>query len=66
MGRVKTKGLVAQTILAKIFGTKESSPVKLNRAGKGQNLLLLVFSLLLPKFNFRKGDWTLDYVSTLS
>ena len=27
-------------------------------------LLLRVFWLLLPKFNFWKGDWTLGYIST--
>ena len=36
-----------------------------NRIEKsGEYLLLRVFSLLLPKFNFWKVDWALGYVST--
>ena len=31
---------------------------------KSWYLLLRVFGLLLPKFNFWKGDWALGYVST--
>ena len=38
--------------------------VKLDRARKVWYLLLRVFWLLLPKFNFWKGDWALGYVST--
>ena len=53
-----------QTILRKIFGTKQRNPVKLDRTKKVWYLLFYVFWLLLPKFNFWKGDWALGYVST--
>ena len=34
LGRIKIKHLLAQTILEKIFGTKWSSPAKLDRKRK--------------------------------
>ena len=52
------------TILGKVFGTKLRNPVKLYRTRKVWYLLFRVFWLLLPKFNFWKGDWVLGYVST--
>ena len=48
----------------KIFGTKQKNPVKLDCIRKVWYLLLRAFWLLLPKFNFWKGDWALGYVST--
>ena len=46
----------------KVFETKQRNPVKLDRTRKVWYLLLRVFWLLLPKFNFWKGNWA--YVST--
>ena len=57
--RVKTKILFAQTMLDKIFGTKWRNPVELDRTRTVWYLLLRVFLMLLPKFNFWKGDWGL-------
>ena len=59
LGRIIIKTLFAQTILGKIFAAEWESPVKLDRARKIWYLLLCVFWLLLPKFNFWKGDWAL-------
>ena len=53
------------TIRCKIFRTNPRNPVKLDRTRKVWYLLLRVFWLLLPKFNFWKEDWALDYVSTI-
>ena len=39
-------------ILDRVFGTGWRDPVKLDRARKALSLLLRVFWLLLPKFNF--------------
>ena len=50
LGWVRIKTLLAQTIPDKIFGTKWSNPVKLNRKRKVWYLLLRVFQLLLAKF----------------
>ena len=50
LGRVRIKNLLAQTIQDKIFGTKWSSPVKLDR------LFLRVFNLLFERSKFLKGD----------
>ena len=58
------KNFFSQTILDKTFGSKQRKSVKLDRSRKVWYLLLCVFRLLLPKFNFWKGDWTLGYVST--
>ena len=38
----------------------------MDKAGKVCCLLLWVFWLLLPKFNFWKGDWALDYIGHMS
>ena len=46
-----------------IWGGMES-PVKLDGARKVWYLLLRVFWLLLPGFNFWRGDWALGYVSS--
>ena len=43
---------------------KKRNPIKLDRTRKVWYLLLRVFCLLLPKFNFWNGDWALGYVST--
>ena len=43
LGRVWTKDLLAQTIPDKIFGTKWSNPVKLDRKRKVWYLFLPVF-----------------------
>ena len=43
LGRVKIKNLFAQTISDKIFGTKWSNPVKLDRKRKAWYLFLRVF-----------------------
>ena len=51
----------SSTILGKIFGAKWGNPVKLDRARKVWYLLLRVFWLLLPKFNFWRRDWALGY-----
>ena len=56
LGRVRTKYLLAQTIPKKIFGTKWSNPVKLDRKRKVWYLFLRVFQLLLAKSKFLKGD----------
>ena len=50
-------------ILGRVFGAKQRNPVKVNW-NKRVLSLLQVFSLLLPKFNFWKGNWALGYVST--
>ena len=52
------------TIPDKIFGTKWSNPVKLDRKRKVWYLLLRVFELLLVKCKFLKGGKALGYVST--
>ena len=41
------------------FERERRNPVKLERARKVWYLLLLGFWLLLPRFNFWKGDWWL-------
>ena len=43
---------------------QERDPVKLDRAGIVWYRLLPIFWLLLPEFNFWRGDWALDYVSS--
>ena len=43
LGRVSIKSLLAQPITEKIFGTKWSNPVKLNRKRKVWYLFLRVF-----------------------
>ena len=42
----------------------QRNPLKLNRTTKVWYLLLRVFWLILPKFNFWKGDRALGYVTT--
>ena len=49
LGQVRIKNLLAQTIPDKIFGTKWSNPVKLNRKRKVWYLFLRVFKLLFAK-----------------
>ena len=43
LGRVRAKNLLAQTIPDKIFGTKWSNPVKLDKKKKVWYLFLRVF-----------------------
>ena len=43
LGRVRIENLLAQTILDKIFGTKWSNPVKLDRKRKIWYLFMHVF-----------------------
>ena len=56
--------LMGSTTLGKVFGTRWRNPAKLDRTRKVWYLLLHVFWLLLPKFNFCRGDGALGYVST--
>ena len=43
---------------------EQNREIKQNWAGKEKfNIYFCVFLLLLPNFNFWKGDWTLGYVS---
>ena len=58
---IYNKNMFAQTILGKIFGTKERNPVKLEKTSKIDFLILLVFWQLLSKFNIWKEDWALVY-----
>ena len=51
-------------ILGGVFGAGWRNPVKLDRTGKVWYLLLRVFWVLLPEFNFWGGDWALGYVCT--
>ena len=51
LGRVRTKNLLAQTILDKIFGTKWSKPVKLDRKRKVWYLFLGVFNCYLQSLS---------------
>ena len=52
------------TMPDKIFGTKWSNPVKLDRKRKVWYLFLRVFQLLFAKSKFLKEDEALSYVST--
>ena len=56
LGRERIKSLYSQTIPDKIFGTKWSNPVKLDRKRKVWYLFLCVFQLLFAKSKFLKGD----------
>ena len=52
------------TIPDKIFGTKWSNPVKLDKQRNVWYVFLHVFQLLLEKSKFLKRDWALGYVPT--
>ena len=58
------KGSVKELQSRTKYLEQNRNPVKLDRTRKVWYLLLRVFWLLLSKFNFWKGDWALDYVST--
>ena len=64
LSRVRTKNLLAETVLDKIFGTKYRIPVILDWKRKVWYPFLHDFWLLLPKPNFLKRDWVLGFVST--
>lgn len=54
--------ILGPTILDKIFEAR--NPVQLDKTRKLWYLLLCSFLLLLPKFNFCKGDRVLGYICT--
>ena len=56
LGQVRIKILLAQKIPDKLFGTKWSNPVKLDRKRKVWYLFLRVFQLLFVKSKFLNGD----------
>ena len=49
LGRVRTKNLLAQTIPDKIFRTKWSNPVKLDRKRKVNDICFCVFLTAIGK-----------------
>ena len=56
MSFIMQKSLSRATIPGKIFGTKLSNPVNLDRNRKVWYLFLRVFKMLFAKFKFLKGD----------
>ena len=63
LGRVRSKILFPETILAGIYETNFSASVKMFTTGKVQFQFLNSVLLALAKFSFWEEDWALGYNS---